>query len=146
MERTLLIIKPDAVSQRVVGRVLQRIEDEGFRIVGMELLQQTYEQAAEFYAVHKGKPFYRGLLEFMTSGPCVPVVLERADAVRYLREVVGATNPREAAKGTIREAFGNNVQQNAVHASDSSGNGAREIALFFGDQAAIQSYVGEAHT
>jgi len=136
MERTLLIVKPDTVSRGRIGQVLQRIEGEGFRIVRLEWVQQTPEQAAKFYAIHRGKPFYDGLIAFMTSGPCIPVVLERADAVGHLRAVVGATDPQEAAEGTIRRALGSSVQRNAVHASDSVENGAREIALFFGEEEA----------
>ena len=94
---------------------------------------ETQEQAAEFYDVHRDKPFYGELLDFMTSGPSVPLVLERQDAIRHLRKIVGATNPAQAPEGTVRRAFGTNVQENAVHASDSPENGAREIAFFFGE-------------
>jgi len=131
-----MIIKPDAVSQNAIGEIIKHVESRGFKVIQMQMIRQTRAQAAEFYAVHRGKPFYESLLDFMTSGPSAPMALEREDAVRYLREVVGATNPADAAEGTIRKAFGTNVQENAVHASDSPENGAKEIAFFFGEQAA----------
>ncbi len=127
-----MIIKPDAVSQNVIGKIIKQVEDKGFKIIEMQMMRLTRAQAAEFYAVHRERPFYNDLLDFMTSGPAVPMVLERENAVRFLREVVGATNPSEAADGTIRKAFGSNVQENAVHASDSPENGAIECAFFFG--------------
>ena len=133
--RTLLIIKPDAVTRNVVGAILKFVEEKGFRIVQMEMVTLTRARASEFYAVHLERPFYPYLIDFMTSGPSVPTVLEREDAVSTLREVVGATDPEGAAEGTIRKAFGSNVQENAVHASDSPENGAREIAFFFGEGA-----------
>lgn len=132
-ERTLMIIKPDAVSQNVIGEIIKQVENKGFKVVEMQMMRLTRAQAAAFYAVHREQPFYNGLLDFMTSGPAVPVVLEREDAVRILREVVGATNPAEAAEKTIRKAFGSNVRENAVHASDSPENGAVETAFFFGE-------------
>ena len=134
-DRTLMIIKPDAVSRNVVGAILAHVEKEGFRIVRLQMMQLTMAQAAEFYAIHREKPFYGSLLDFMTSGPSVPLVLERDGAVPGLREVVGATNSAEAAEGTIRRAHGNSVQENAVHASDSPENAAKEIAFFFGEDA-----------
>ena len=133
--RTLMIIKPDAVSKDVIGDIVRHVEAEGFRIVEMQMLRLTWAQAAEFYAVHREKPFYHELLEFMTSGPCVPLVLSRENAVTCLREVVGATNSVEAAEGTIRRAHGTDVQRNAVHASDSPENAAKEVAFFFGEKA-----------
>ncbi len=135
MERTLMIIKPDAVSQNAVGEILKHVEDQSFKVIELQMMRLTRAQAAEFYAVHRERPFYNDLLDFMTSGPSVPMVLEREDAVRFLREVVGTTNPAEAAEGTIRKAFGSNVQENAVHASDSPENGALEISFFFGERA-----------
>jgi nucleoside-diphosphate kinase len=132
-ERTLMIIKPDAVSRNVIGEIIKQVENKGFKVVEMQMMRLTRAQAAAFYAVHRERPFYNDLLDFMTSGPAVPMVLEREDAVRFLREVVGATNPAEAAEETIRKAFGSNVQENAVHASDSPENGAVETAFFFGE-------------
>ncbi len=133
--RTLLIVKPDAVARNIVGEILKFVEEKGFRIVRTEMMTLTRAQAAEFYAVHRERPFYPDLIDFMTSGPSVPTVLEREDAVSTLREVVGATDPTRAAEGTIRKAFGSNVQENAVHASDSPENGAQEITFFFGEGA-----------
>lgn len=132
MERTLMIVKPDAVAKNVVGDIIRRAEEQGFKVVELRMLQQTAEQAGEFYAVHKERPFYNDLVEFMTSGPCVPIALEREDAVAKLREVIGATNPEEAAEGTIRHAHGTNIQNNAVHGSDSPENAKIEIAHYFG--------------
>jgi len=132
MERTLMIIKPDAVSKNVIGEILKRVEEQGFEIIELQKIHLTDSQAANFYAVHKDRPFYGDLLEFMTSGPSVPMVLERENAVAHLRKVIGATNPEEADKGTIRKDFGSDVQCNAVHASDSPENGANEIEFFFG--------------
>ena len=131
MDRTLLIVKPDAVKKNAIGDIIRRVEEPGFVVRNIRMLTQTSEQAGEFYEVHKERPFYNGLVEFMTSGPCVPMVLERDDAVPFLREVVGATNPEEADEGTIRKAHGANVQNNAVHASDSPENAANEIAFYF---------------
>ncbi len=133
--RTLLIIKPDAVRRNAVGEILKFVEERGFRIVEMEMTTLTCAQAAEFYAVHRARPFYPHLIDFMTSGPSVPAVLECEDAVARLRQVVGATDPARAVAGTIRKAFGCGVQENAAHASDSPENGAKEIAFFFGEQA-----------
>ena len=131
MDRTLLIVKPDAVKTTAIGDIIRRVEERGFVVRDIRMLTQTSEQAGEFYEVHKDRPFYNDLVEFMTSGPCVPMVLERDEAVPFLREVVGATNPEEADEGTIRKAHGANVQNNAVHASDSPENAANEIAFYF---------------
>jgi nucleoside-diphosphate kinase len=133
MERTLLIIKPDAVGQSYTGEVLRRVEQDGFVILGLRMLRLTTLQAKEFYAVHREKPFYEPLVKFMTSGPVVVCALERENAVRGLRELVGSTNPREAAPGTIRADLGWNVQENAVHASDSLENARKEVSFFFKD-------------
>ena len=135
MERTLLIVKPDAVAKNVIGEIIRRLEEKSFRVIELQLMRLTRAQAAEFYAVHRERPFYNNLLDFMTSGPCVPVVLERDNAVAFLREAIGSTNPEEAAEGTIRKAFATNVQNNAVHGSDSLENAAKEVAFFFGEQA-----------
>ena len=132
MERTLLIVKPDAVARNVIGEIIRRLEARNFRIADLKMLRLTRDQAAEFYAVHRHRPFYDALLEFMTSGPCVPMVLERENAVSFLRETIGSTDPTEAAEGTIRKDFATDIQNNAVHASDSLENAAREVAFFFG--------------
>lgn len=135
MARTLLIIKPDAVAKNVRGAIIQRLEEKGFGIIELQQIHLTRAQACEFYAVHSERPFYHELVDFMTSGPCIPMVLEREDAVPFLRETIGSTNPEEAAEGTIRKDFATNIQNNAVHASDSPENAAQEIAFFFGESA-----------
>ncbi len=131
MERTLLIVKPDAVAKNAIGEIIRRLEAENFRIAELKMLRLTRDQAAEFYAVHRHRPFYDALLDFMTSGPCVPMALDRENAVSFLRETIGSTDPAEAAEGTIRKDFATDIQNNAVHASDSLENAAREVAFFF---------------
>jgi nucleoside-diphosphate kinase len=131
-QRTLLIIKPDAVAKNAIGNILMRLEADGFVIRELRKVQFTQQQARQFYQVHKERPFYGELVEFMTSGPAVPTVLERDDAVARLRQFIGATDSTKAAPGTIRAEFGTDVQCNAVHASDSPENAAHEIEFFFG--------------
>ena len=128
-----MIVKPDAVSRNVIGQILARVEGEGFVVRQLRLLHLSREQAEAFYAVHKERPFYGELVDFMTSGPAVPMVLEREDAVTHLRGFIGPTNSNEAPAGTIRGDFGTDVQCNAVHASDSPENATNEIAFFFGE-------------
>lgn len=132
MERTLLIIKPDAVGRNAIGEILLRLEGEGFVIRQLRMTRLTADRARSFYEVHKERPFYASLVEFMTSGPAVPTVLERENAVAHLRQFIGATDSAQAAEGTIRREFGTDVQCNAVHSSDSPENATREIAFFFG--------------
>jgi len=132
LERTLLIIKPDAVARNLIGRILAHLEERGFRIVEARLARLTRERCQEFYAEHKGKPFFNDLVEYMTSGPVLLACLERANAVLALREEVGATDPAQAAPGTVRQLFGESKQRNSVHASDSPASGEREVKLFFG--------------
>ncbi len=132
MQRTLMIIKPDAVSHNVIGQILARVEGEGFQVRELRLMRLSRQQAEAFYEVHRERPFYGELVDFMTSGPAVPMVLERDDAVAHLRAFIGPTNSNEAPAGTIRGDFGTDVQCNAVHASDSAENAAREIDFFFG--------------
>lgn len=132
MERTLLIVKPDAVARNVIGEIIRRLEAKHFRVAELKMLCLTRDRAAEFYAVHRHRPFYDALLDFMTSGPCVPMVLERDNAISFLRETIGSTDPTEAAEGTIRKDFATDIQNNAVHASDSRENADREVAFFFG--------------
>ena len=132
-QRTLLIIKPDAVAKNAIGNILMRLEADGFVIRELRKVQLTQEKARQFYEVHKERPFYGELVEFMTSGPAVPTVLERDDAVAHLRQFIGETDSTKAAPGTIRAEFGTDVQCNAVHASDSTDNAAIEIAFFFAD-------------
>ncbi len=131
-ERTLLIVKPDAVAKNAIGNILMRLEAEGFVIRELRMEQLTTEKAQAFYEVHKERPFYGELVEFMTSGPAVPTVLERDNAVAHLRQFIGETDSTKAAAGTIRAEFGTDIQCNAVHASDSPENAAREIDFFFG--------------
>ncbi|MFH1373044.1 MAG: nucleoside-diphosphate kinase [bacterium] len=131
MSRTLLIIKPDAVERNLVGHVILRLENSGFRIVEMRLVRLSETEAREFYAVHRERPFYEPLVAYMSSGPAIPMVLEKDNAVQALRTLIGATNPAEAACGTIRYEIGQNVEKNSVHASDSDENAAKEIAFFF---------------
>ncbi|MGB4298337.1 MAG: nucleoside-diphosphate kinase [Candidatus Saccharicenans sp.] len=130
-EKTLAIIKPDAVKKRVIGRIIQRIEDEGFNILGLKMVQLSLEEAKKFYAVHKDKPFYDSLTEFMSSGPIVVLLLEREQAIKQWREVMGATNPAEARPGTLRREFGFSLERNAVHGSDSPQTAEAEIKFFF---------------
>jgi nucleoside-diphosphate kinase len=132
VERTLLIIKPDAVERNLIGHIITRLERAGFRLVNMRMEQMPAEKARKFYAVHEGKPFLNDLVAYMASGPVVPMVLEKNNAVADLRILVGATNPDKAACGTIRQEIGRDVQRNSVHASDSPENAAGEIAFFFG--------------
>jgi nucleoside-diphosphate kinase len=132
MERTLSIIKPDAVAKNVIGKIYSRFESAGFRIVASKMLHLDNELAGGFYAVHKDRPFYNDLVEFMTSGPVMVQVLEAENAVAKHREIMGATNPKEADAGTIRADFAQSLDENAVHGSDSIENAAIEIEYFFG--------------
>jgi nucleoside-diphosphate kinase len=128
---TLAIIKPDAVGAGKAGKILAHLEANGFKVRALRMLHLTEKQAQEFYAVHKERPFYGSLVKFMTSGPAIPLVLEAANAVPKLREVIGATDPAEAAEGTVRKLFAESKERNAIHASDSPENALREIAFFF---------------
>lgn len=131
IERTLSIIKPDGVSQKDVGKVLSRLETEGFRIVALKVLHMSKAQAEGFYAVHTERPFFGSLTDFMSEGPCVPMVLERDNAIAHLREVMGATDPANAEEGTIRKMFATNVERNIIHGSDSPESVATEVPYFF---------------
>jgi nucleoside-diphosphate kinase len=131
MEQTLSIIKPDAVKKGVIGKIIDRFESNGLRIAAMKKLQLTEQIAGEFYEVHKERPFFGELVEFMTSGPVVVMVLEGENAVAKNRELMGATDPKEAEKGTIRADFAESIDANAVHGSDSLENADREIKFFF---------------
>lgn len=133
MERTLMIIKPDAVAKNAIGPIIARVEGAGFVVRALRMVELSAAQASTFYAVHRERPFYGELVEFMTSGPVVPMVLERANAVAHLRDFIGPTNSLEAPAGTIRGDFGTDMQCNAVHASDSAANAESEIAFFFAD-------------
>ena len=131
METTLAILKPDSVAAGNAGKILAHLEQQGFIVRGLRMLHLTAEQAGGFYAVHRERPFYGSLVEFMTSGPCVPVALERDNAVAHLREVMGATDVAKAAPGTIRHLFGTSIEKNAIHGSDSPENAVKELAFFF---------------
>ena len=133
MERTLSIIKPDAVAKNVIGEIYSRFENAGFKIVGAKMLHLDADLAGGFYAIHKDRPFFNDLMAFMTSGPVMVQVLEGENAVAKHREIMGATNPQEAAPGTIRADFAESLDENACHGSDSIENAAIEIAYFFGD-------------
>ncbi|MFY0677960.1 nucleoside-diphosphate kinase [Neptuniibacter sp.] len=132
LERTFSIIKPDAVAKNVIGKIVSRFESNGLKIVEMQLKQLTQEEAEGFYAEHKERPFFGDLVAFMTSGPVVVQVLEGENAIALNRELMGATNPQEAAEGTIRRDFAQSIDANAVHGSDSPASAEREIAYFFG--------------
>jgi nucleoside-diphosphate kinase len=133
MERTLCIIKPDAVKKKVQGHIIQKILDVGFLILGMKMRHLTEAQAKAFYAVHKERPFYKDLVGFMTSGPVVTIALQKENAIADYRKLIGATDPAKADEGTVRKLFANNVQENAVHGSDSVENGKIEVAFFFSE-------------
>src|SRR5919112_2778977 len=131
--RTLTIIKPDAFGAGKAGKIIAHLEQGGFRIVAARVLHLSQAQAGEFYAVHRERPFFGSLTSFMTSGSCMPMVLEKADAVAALRQAIGATDPAEAAAGTVRKLFAESKERNAIHASDSDENSAREAGFFFAE-------------
>jgi nucleoside-diphosphate kinase len=131
LERTLSIIKPDAVGAGQAGNILAMIEEAGFKILALRMTRLTQPQAEEFYAVHRGKPFFDGLVKFVTEGPVIVMALEREDAIRKLREVMGATNPAHAAEGTIRKRFAANIERNCVHGSDAPETAQTELWFFF---------------
>lgn len=131
MEQTLSIIKPDAVQKNVIGKIIDRFESNGLKIVAMKRIRLSRNDAKEFYAVHKERPFFNDLVDFMVSGPVVVMVLEGLNAVAKNRELMGATNPKEAVAGTIRADFADSIDANAVHGSDSLENAQREVAFFF---------------
>lgn len=136
-ERTLAIIKPDAVANRHVGEIIHRIEEGGFAIRALKLVRLTKQEAEGFYDVHRGKPFFEELTTFMSSGPCLPLVLEKENAVAAWRALIGATNPAEADAGTIRKDFAESLGRNAVHGSDSVENGKLEAAYFFPEHVVV---------
>jgi nucleoside-diphosphate kinase len=131
MQQTLILLKPDAIHRRLAGAILQRFEQKGLRLVGMKLVQPDRPLAEKHYAVHKGKPFYDSLLQFLTSGPSLAVVLEGREAVTVVREMMGKTDGAKSPAGTIRGDYGISVQNNLIHGSDSPENAAAEIALWF---------------
>jgi nucleoside-diphosphate kinase len=131
IEHTLAIIKPDAVSRGLVGKILARVEEQGFRVRALKLVQLSKQTAQEFYRVHAERPFYESLTTYMSSGPVVPMLLERDDAIQSLRDLMGATDPQKAATGTIRRDYGENIERNAIHGSDAAATAAVEIPFFF---------------
>jgi len=139
VERTLAILKPDCVRRKLAGEVLSRIEKAGFRILGMKMVRLTPETGGGFYAVHRGRPFYDELVRFMSSGQCIPVALEKENAVADFRALIGATDPKDAAGGTIRRDLASSKGENIVHGSDSPENGRIEISFFFSEQELIRN-------
>ncbi len=139
MERTLAILKPDCVSAKKTGKVLDRIEAAGFRILGMKMVRLTPETAGKFYEVHKERGFYKDLVNFMSGGPVVVLALEKENAVADFRKLIGATDPAEAAPGTIRRDFATSKQNNVVHGSDSPENGRLEVAFYFSNKELIEA-------
>ncbi len=131
--RTLTIVKPDAFGAGKAGKIIAHLESEGFRVRAARVIQMTPAQAGEFYGVHRERPFFASLTQFMTSGPCLPLVLERDDAVAVLRRVIGATDPGQADAGTVRQLYAESKERNAIHASDSDDNAAREARFFFAE-------------
>ena len=133
MQRTLSIIKPDGVKQGVAGRILARLESEGFVIIGLKMIHMSKREAEGFYAMHRERPFFGSLTDFMSSGPSVVLVLEKDDAIAALRELMGATDPAKAAPGTIRKEFATDVEHNVIHGSDSAQSASIEIPYFFSE-------------
>jgi len=138
--KTLAIIKPDAVNDNHVGEIVAMINKAGFKIKALKMMKLSVDAAKAFYDIHKEKPFYGELVEYMTSGPCVPIALEKENAVEDYRKLIGATDPAKAAEGTVRKLYARSVQFNAVHGSDSDENAAKEIAFFFGSKELIENY------
>ncbi len=138
MSRTLAILKPDCVRRELVGEVVARIQKANFKIMSMKMVRLNKDTAGEFYAVHRERPFYNDLVKFMTSGACVPMVLEKENAFEEFRKLIGATDPKEAQPGTIRRDFAESKQENIVHGSDSPENAAREISFFFSERELVE--------
>ena len=136
---TLTIIKPDAFNSGKAGKIIAHLEQQGFKVRASRVMHLTQAEAGEFYAVHRERPFYVSLCSFMTSGPCMPMVLEKGDAVAALRQAIGATDPAEADAGTVRKLFAESKERNAIHASDSDENAVREARFFFAESEIIRS-------
>lgn len=139
-DKTLAIIKPDAVKDNHVGEIISLINKAGFKIKALKMIKLSQDAAKAFYEIHKDKSFYGELVEYMTSGPCVPIALEKENAVEDYRKLIGATNPANAAEGTVRKLYARSVQFNAVHGSDSDENAAKEITFFFSSKELIENY------
>jgi len=131
LERTLAIIKPDAVGRNLAGNILARLQSEGFVVLGLKMIRLGQDDAKRFYAVHRERPFFDSLTSYMASGPIMPLLLQRSDAIKTLRDVMGATDPSQAAPGTLRQEFGVDVEKNSIHGSDSPASAAQEIPFFF---------------
>ena len=129
--RTLAILKPDCVKKNLIGKVITQIQDAGFTVLGMKMVKLTEDSAKGFYEVHEARPFFKDLIVYMTSGPCVPIALEKENAVEDFRKLIGATDPAKAAEGTIRKLYAASIQENIVHGSDSDENASKEISHFF---------------
>jgi nucleoside-diphosphate kinase len=138
--RTLAILKPDAVQKNLIGQVITKITEAGFKVKAMKMVKLTKESAGGFYEVHKERPFFKDLLEYMTSGPCVPIALEKENAVAEFRKLIGATDPAEAEEGTIRKLYAESKAYNIVHGSDSDENAAKEITHFFSRKELLENY------
>ncbi len=138
--KTLAIIKPDAVNDNHVGEIISMICRAGFKVKALKMVKLSEEAAKAFYEIHKDKSFYDDLIKYMTSGPCVPIALEKENAVEDYRKLIGATDPTKATEGTVRKLYAKSVQYNAVHGSDSDENAAKEIAFFFGSKELIENY------
>ncbi len=138
--RTLAIIKPDAVKKNLIGQIITKITEAGFKVKAVKMVRLTKNSAGGFYEVHKERPFYNDLVEFMCSGPCVPIALEKENAVADFRKLIGATDPAEAEDGTIRKLFADSKAENAVHGSDSDENAALEISHFFSRKELLENY------
>ncbi len=138
--KTLAIIKPDAVKDGYIGEIISMITKAGFKVKALKMTRLTKAQAEKFYEVHKERPFYNDLVEYMTSGPCVPIALEKDNAVEDYRKLIGATDPAQAEEGTVRKLYARNKQFNAVHGSDSDENAEKEIAFFFSEKELLENY------
>jgi nucleoside-diphosphate kinase len=139
MEQTLAILKPDCLQRNLTGKIIDRIEQNGFDISGLKMIRMTREQAKGFYAVHQGKPFFEELVEFMTEGPVIVMALQKEKAVQAWRDLMGATNPENAAPGSLRKEYAESIGRNTVHGSDSDKNAKREIAFFFSESDLIMT-------
>lgn len=139
MERTLAIIKPDAVKKNVIGEIIAMITKAGFKILGLKMLKITPQQAGKFYEVHKERPFYQELIDYMISGPIVTIALEKENAIEDYRKLIGSTDPQQAEEGTVRKLYGESKSFNAVHGSDSVENGLKEIAFFFSESEIVNN-------
>lgn len=138
--KTLAILKPDCVKKELIGQVISKINEAGFKIKGLKMVHLTNESASGFYEIHKERPFFNDLLAYMTSGPCVPIALEKENAVEDFRKLIGATDPTKATEGTIRKLYADSIEQNIVHGSDSDENAAKEILHFFSRKELLENY------